>query len=68
MRKKTVEKMRTRTFEEMQAYVDGYNACAEWFESYLIREKSVDEAIRKMEILKEAVNSVVRKEKNERAA
>ena len=54
--------MRARTFEEMQAYVDGYNACAEWFESYLIREQSIDEAIRKMEILKEAVNSVVRKE------
>lgn len=54
--------MRARTPDEMKAYVEGYNACAEWFESYLIREESVEEAIRKMEILKEAVNSVVRKE------
>ncbi|MBR3346299.1 MAG: hypothetical protein IKG37_04405 [Solobacterium sp.] len=56
-------RMRARTLEEMQAYADGYNACAAWFESYLIKEKSVEEAIRKMEILRETVNSVVRKEK-----
>jgi len=53
--------LKPRTIGEMQAYIDGYNACAEWLESYLIREQSVDEALRKLGILKDVVNSVMRK-------
>lgn len=49
-----------RTDEEMQAYVDGYNACFEKFrETLLQRNTGADKAIRKMEMLKEAVNSVL---------
>ena len=53
--------MRARTVDEMLAYLDGFNACFDWFEKYL-SEVSVEEATEKMEKLKQAVNSVVRKE------
>lgn len=49
-----------RTDGELQAYVDGYNACFEKFrETLLQRNVGADKAIRKMEMLKEAVNSVL---------
>jgi len=49
-----------RTDGELQAYVDGYNACFEKFrETLLQRNVGADKAIRKMETLKEAVNSVL---------
>lgn len=49
-----------RTDEEVQAYVDGYNACFEKFrETLLQRNVGAGKAIRKMEALKEAVNSVL---------
>lgn len=49
-----------RTDKEVQAYVDGYNACFEKFrETLLQRNTGADKAIRKMEMLKEAVNSVL---------
>lgn len=49
-----------RTDGEVQAYVDGYNACFEKFrETLLQRNVGADKAIRKMETLKEAVNSVL---------
>ena len=49
-----------RTDGEVQAYVDGYNACFEKFrETLLQRNVGADKAIRKMEMLKEAVNSVL---------
>lgn len=52
--------MKTRNDEEVKAYVDGYNACFEKFrETLLQRNVGPDKAIRKMETLKEAVNSVL---------
>ena len=58
--------MRARTVDEMLAYLDGFNACFDWFEKYLSEEETIEDALKKMEKLKQAVNSVVRKEKNER--
>lgn len=52
--------MKTRNDEEVKAYVDGYNACFNKFcETLLQRNTGTDKAIRKMEMLKEAVNSVL---------
>ena len=52
--------MTKRTKEETQAYVDGYNACFKKFrETLLLRNVGTNKAIRKMEMLKEAVNSVL---------
>ena len=49
-----------RTDKEVQAYVDGYNACFEKFRETLLQKNTgADKAIRKMEMLKEAVNSVL---------
>ena len=51
--------MNKRTNEEVQAYVDGYNACYEKFVEILLGRNGVNTAIRKMEMRKEAVNSVL---------
>ena len=48
-----------RTDGEVQAYVDGYNACYEKFVEILLGRNGVNTAIRKMEMLKEATNSVL---------
>lgn len=49
-----------RTDGEVQAYIDGYNACFEKFRETLLQKNvGADKAIRKMETLKEAVNSVL---------
>lgn len=51
--------MRMRSNEEVIAYVDGYNACYNHFFECLKGQKSVREAIRKMETYKSAVNACV---------
>ena len=51
--------MRMRSNEEVIAYVDGYNACFNHFCECLKGRKSVIEAIRKMEMYKNAVNACV---------
>ena len=51
--------MNKRTNEEVKAYVDGYNACYDRFVEVLMQRGSVTTAIRKMEMRKEAVNSVL---------
>jgi len=57
-------KLKARNDEEVKAYVDGYNACFNKFrETLLQRNVGTDKAIRKMEMLKEAVNSVLLMEK-----
>ena len=50
--------MQIRTSEEIKAYIDGYNACYEQFCSQLKNRKSLMDVIKKMEILKMAVNDV----------
>lgn len=53
-------KLQARNKEEIKAYVDGYNSCFEKFrETLLQRNVGADKAIRKMEMLKESVNSVL---------
>ena len=47
-----------RTDGEVQAYVDGYNACFDKFREMSIKHGQ-STAIQKMEVFKEAVNSVL---------
>lgn len=52
--------MKARNKEETKAYVEGFNACFEKFRETLLRRNvGANKAIRKMEMLKEAVNSVL---------
>lgn len=51
--------MNKRTNEEVQAYVDGYNACYDRFVEILMQRGSVTKAIEKMDMFKEATNSVL---------
>lgn len=48
-----------RTNEEVKAYVDGYNACYDRFVEILMQRGSVTKAIEKMDMFKEATNSVL---------
>ena len=48
-----------RTNEEVKAYVDGYNACYDRFVEVLMQRGSVTTAIEKMNMFKEATNSVL---------
>ena len=48
-----------RTDGEVKAYVDGYNACYEKFVEILLGRNGVNTAIRKMEMLKTAVNNTL---------
>lgn len=48
-----------RTDGEVKAYVDGYNACYDKFVEILLGRNGVNTAIRKMEMLKNAVNNVL---------
>ena len=48
-----------RTDGEVKAYVDGYNACYDEFVKILLGRNGVNTAIRKMEMLKTAVNNVL---------
>ena len=51
--------MKARTKEEVKAYVDGYNACYDRFVEILMQRGSVTKAIEKMDMFKEATNSVL---------
>lgn len=55
-------KLKKRTPEEMKAYVDGYNACDKLFRKYLKKEKTVDDAVKQMDIFVAAVNGVIGRE------
>ena len=51
--------MELRTIEEIKAYVEGYNACFDEFCRQLKSRKSLLDAKRKMEIMKDAINKVI---------
>ena len=55
-------KLKNRTPEEMKAYVDGYNACDKLFRKYLKKEKTVEDAVKQMDIFVAAVNGVIGRE------
>lgn len=58
--------MGKRTEEEIKAYVEGYNACFEQFCKVLPHcSKYIVEAIDKMKLYVNAVNSVIEKENKE---
>lgn len=46
-----------RTESENKAYIDGYNHCFDSFVEMLKSKKDIDKAIKKMELLKVAVNN-----------
>ena len=55
--------MKKRTEEEIEAYIDGYNACYNSFVSGISKYKSgkicLDEALSRVSLMKLAVNSVL---------
>ena len=55
-------KLKKRTPEEMKAYVEGYNACNKLFREYLKKEKTVEDAVKQMDIFVAAVNGVIGRE------
>lgn len=57
--------MKKRTYEEMVAYIEGYNACFEQFMECLKGRKNLMDALAKMRRFKEAVNSVILAERKE---
>ena len=57
-------KLKNRTPEEMKAYVDGYNACDKLFRKYLKKEKTVEDAVKQMDIFVAAVNGVIGRERS----
>ena len=54
--------LKMRTSEEMKAYVEGYNACNKLFRKYLKKEKTVEDAVKQMDIFVAAVNGVIGRE------
>lgn len=56
--------LKKRTPEEMKAYVEGYNACNEMFKKYLKQERSVEDAIKTMDVFVAAVNGAMGKERS----
>lgn len=54
--------MEFRTLDGMIGYADGYNLCFKQFCDYL-KNHDIDEAIRKMNIIVTAVNTVMSDEK-----
>ena len=52
--------LKMRTEDQIRAYVDGYNDCFQRFIECLKGRKSVMDAVRKMMVFKEAVNNVVK--------
>lgn len=58
-------KMNKRNEEEIEAYIDGYNACFEQFMECLRGRKNLMDALAKMRRFKEAVNSVILAERKE---
>lgn len=57
--------MKRRTKEEIEAYIDGYNACFEQFMECLRGRKNLMDALAKMRRFKEAVNAVVQEEQKQ---
>ena len=57
--------LKMRTPEEMKAYVDGYNACNKQFRECLKNRKSVEDAVKKMDVFVATVNEVVKREDSE---
>ena len=57
-----------RTDGEVKAYVDGYNACYDKFVEILLGRNGVNTAIRKMEMLKTAVNNALLSESSNLSA
>ena len=57
--------LKMRSPEEMKAYVDGYNACNKQFRECLKNRKSVEEAVKKMDVFVATVNGVVEREVSE---
>lgn len=57
-------KLKKRTPEEMKAYVEGYNACNKLFREYLKKEKTVEDAVKQMDIFVAAVNGVIGRERS----
>lgn len=58
-------KMNKRNKEEIEAYIDGYNACFEQFMECLRGRKNLMDALAKMRRFKEVVNAVVQKEQKQ---
>lgn len=56
--------LKKRTPEERKAYVEGYNACNETFRKYLKQERSVEDAIKTMDVFAAAVNGAIGKEES----
>lgn len=52
--------LKMRTEDQIRAYVDGYNDCFRQFCECLKGRKSVMDAVRKMGVFREAVNNVVK--------
>jgi hypothetical protein len=57
------EVLRRRTPEEIEAYVQGYNACYERFCECLKNRKSVPNAVMKMRVFVDTVNGIVTRHK-----
>jgi len=57
--------MNRRTEEQIIAYVDGYNDCFRQFCECLKGRKSVMDAVKKMNLYKDAVNNVVAERREE---
>ena len=55
-------KINVRTESEIQAYIDGYNACFLTFCEFLKKRKRIADAVREMQIIAYAVTAVVDKE------
>lgn len=58
--------MKKRTYEEMVAYIEGYNACFEKFCECFKGRKSLADAVAKMRKIKNEVNKIVEKDEVER--
>lgn len=54
--------MRMRTEDEINAYIDGFNACFRMFSDYLKTEPNAKVAEEKMDLMVVAVNNVARKQ------
>ena len=51
--------LKKRTPEEIEAYVQGYNACYERFCECLKNRKSVPDSVKKMKLFVDTVNGIV---------
>lgn len=58
--------MKKRTYEEMVAYIEGYNACFEKFCECFKGRKSLADAVAKMRKIMNEVNKIVETDEAER--